>query len=385
MFKSIIQPLLNALPFEYALRCVVWLLRIIGYIPGGRWLLAKCYATEHPALERDVFGVHFRNPIGVGAGLDSNGEIFDELGAVGFGFVEIGTVTPRAQSGNPTPRVFPLPEDKAVIHRTGLPSQGLEQVIRNLRRGHRNVVIGCNIAANAATPVESAPKDYLKLFRNLYQYVDYFTVNISGDGIRDESRIRTAVYIRAVLDPLFDFRRGQNRYRPILLKISPDLTDEEIDLITDILVETPLDGIVATTATRRREGLKTDPEELQHYGSGRVSGGQLAARSVEIVRRIHERSGGNYPIIGSGGMLSPADVQAMFDAGADLVQLQAGLILHGPQLLKEVCQALLPAPAAAEAEQPEPAEAADAAAPAEPAAGEQPASDASADGTSSAE
>ena len=375
MFKSIIQPLLNALPFEYALRCVVWLLRIIGYIPGGRWLLAKCYATEHPALERDVFGVHFRNPIGVGAGLDSNGEIFDELGAVGFGFVEIGTVTPRAQSGNPTPRVFRLPADRAVLHRTGLPNRGLEQVIRNLRRGHRNVVIGCNIAANAATPVESAPKDYLKLFRNLYQYVDYFTVNISGDGIRDESRIRTAVYIRAVLDPLFDFRRGQNRYRPILLKISPDLSDEEIDRVTDILVGTPLDGVVATTGTRRREGLATDTEQLQQIGSGRMSGGKLAARSVEVVRRIHERSGGNYPIIGTGGMMSPADVQAMFDAGADLVQLQTGLILQGPQLLKEVCRALLPVPTPAAPALPEPgapAESAEEAAP-ETAAEPQPA------------
>lgn len=345
MFKSIIQPLLESLPFEYALRGVVRLLQLIGYMPGGRWLLAKCYATEHPALERDVFGVHFRNPIGVGAGLDSNGEIFNELGAAGFGFVEIGTVTPRPQSGNPTPRVFRLPADKAIIHRTGLPNQGLERVIRNLRRGHRDVVIGCNIAANAATPIEAAPKDYLKLFRNLYQYVDYFTVNISGDGLRDEARIRTSEYIRGVLDPLFDFRRGQNRYRPILLKISPDLSDEEIDRVTDILVETPLDGVVATTGTRRREGLATDTEQLQQIGSGRMSGGRLAARSVEVVRRIHERSGGNYPIIGTGGMMSPADVQAMFEAGADLVQLQTGLILQGPQLLKEVCRSLLPVPA----------------------------------------
>ena len=345
MFKSIIQPLLESLPFEYALRGVVRLLQLIGYMPGGRWLLAKCYATEHPALERDVFGVHFRNPIGVGAGLDSNGEIFNELGAAGFGFVEIGTVTPRPQSGNPTPRVFRLPADKAIIHRTGLPNQGLERVIRNLRRGHRDVVIGCNIAANAATPIEAAPKDYLKLFRNLYQYVDYFTVNISGDGLRDEARIRTSEYIRGVLDPLFDFRRGQNRYRPILLKISPDLSDEEIDRVTDILVETPLDGVVATTGTRRREGLATDTEQLQQIGSGRMSGGRLAARSVEVVRRIHERSGGNSPIIGTGGMMSPADVQAMFEAGADLVQLQTGLILQGPQLLKEVCRSLLPVPA----------------------------------------
>ncbi len=340
MFNAVIRPLLEKLPFERARRIVLLLLRLAGLVPGGRWLLERCFATEDPSLAREVFGVRFRNPIGVAAGFDRDGEVFAELGALGFGFVEIGTLTPRPQSGNPLPRVFRLPQDEAFIHRTGFPNRGLETAIRHLRRGHRGVVVGCNIACNAATPVEAAPKDFLKLFRNLYQYVDYFSVNVSGDDIRDEAAVRTNEYLTAILEPLFDFRRGQNRYRPILLKISPDLTDEEIDRVADILIATPLDGIVATSGTRRREGLATAADEVERIGAGRLCGRPLTERSIAVVRRLRERSGDTYPIIGSGGMMTAADVRAMLDAGADLVQLHTGLLYRGPQLLKEVCRSL---------------------------------------------
>ena len=336
MFNAVIRPLLEKLPFERARRIVLLLLRLAGLVPGGRWLLERCFATEDPSLAREVFGVRFRNPIGVAAGFDRDGEVFAELGALGFGFVEIGTLTPRPQSGNPLPRVFRLPQDEAFIHRTGFPNRGLETAIRHLRRGHRGVVVGCNIACNAATPVEAAPKDFLKLFRNLYQYVDYFSVNVSGDDIRDEAAVRTNEYLTAILEPLFDFRRGQNRYRPILLKISPDLTDEEIDRVADILIATPLDGIVATSGTRHREGLATAADEVERIGAGRLCGRPLTERSIAVVRR----SGDTYPIIGSGGMMTAADVRAMLDAGADLVQLHTGLLYRGPQLLKEVCRSL---------------------------------------------
>lgn len=340
MFNAVIRPLLEKLPFERARRIVLLLLRLAGFVPGGRWLLERCFATEDPSLAREVFGVRFRNPIGVAAGFDRDGEVFAELGALGFGFVEIGTLTPRPQSGNPLPRVFRLPQDEAFIHRTGFPNRGLETAIRHLRRGHRGVVVGCNIACNASTPVEAAPKDFLKLFRNLYQYVDYFSVNVSGDDIRDEAAVRTNEYLTAILEPLFDFRRGQNRYRPILLKISPDLTDEEIDRVADILIATPLDGIVATSGTRRREGLATAADEVVRIGAGRLCGRPLTERSIAVVRRLRERSGDTYPIIGSGGMMTSADVRAMLDAGADLVQLHTGLLYRGPQLLKEVCRSL---------------------------------------------
>ena len=341
MYRRIIKPLLFSLNIERAHHVVLLMLRIFGLIPGGRWLLRKCYAVEHPALEREVFGMRFANPVGIAAGFDRNGEAFRELAALGFGFVEVGTVTPRPQTGNPRPRVFRLPKDNAIINRIGLANRGLETAIRHLRRPHGGVIVGCNIGKNTSTPAENAPTDYLKLFRNLYQYADYFTVNISCDNSCREGTTHTRDHILQILNPLFDFRRGQNQYRPIMLKISPDMTDEVIDRITDVMLETPLDGIVATNGSHNREGLKTSRTTLEKIGSGRLSGAPLTRRAVEIVRRIHTRSGGTYPIIGVGGLMSADDVRAMLDAGADLVQLYTGYIYEGPGLVRDVCRALI--------------------------------------------
>ena len=253
MYRSIIKPILFSLTIERAHRAVLILLRAIGLIPGGRWLLRKCYAVKHPALEREVFGIKFANPVGLAAGFDRNGEAFRELAALGFGFVEVGTVTPRPQAGNPRPRVFRLPKDEAIINRIGLSNRGLEKTIQHLRRPHEGFIVGCNIGRNTATLAENAAADYLKLFRNLYQYADYFTVNISCDNSCREGATHTREHILRILDPLFDFRRGQNQYRPIMLKVSPDMPDAVIDEISDILLETPLDGIVATNGTHNRD------------------------------------------------------------------------------------------------------------------------------------
>lgn len=341
MYNSIIRPLLFALNIEHAHRIVVAVLRAIGHIPGGRWLLHRTYAEEHPSLEREVFGLRFKNPVGVAAGFDHNGDIFRELSAMGFGFVEIGTVTPRAQNGNPKPRIFRLPDDRAIVNRMGLTNRGLDRAIYNLRHPHEGIIVGCNIGKNTITPHENAATDYLKLFRNLYQYVDYFTVNISYNTTSKEYAPATREEITAILDPLFDFRRGQNQYRPILLKISPDLPDEQIDLMTDIMVDTPLDGIVATNATSSRSGLVSTHEQIAACGPGAVSGAPLTKRSTEVVRRISERSHGAYPIIGVGGMMTPDDVRAMLDAGASLVQVYTGFIYGGPQFAGDICRALV--------------------------------------------
>ncbi|MEG1699662.1 MAG: quinone-dependent dihydroorotate dehydrogenase [Alistipes sp.] len=341
MYRRVIQPILFSLSIEQAHRAVLLLLRIIGLIPGGRWLLRKCYAVEHPALEREVFGLKFANPVGLAAGFDRNGEAFRELAAFGFGFIEVGTVTPVAQSGNPRPRVFRLPKDHAIVNRIGLANRGLEKTIQHLRRPHAGVVVGCNIGKNTATPPDQGAADYLKLFRNLYQYADYFTVNISCDNACHEGASHTQAHILQILEPLFDFRRGQNQYRPIMLKISPDMSDEVIDQITDTLLSTPLDGIVATNGSHNRKGLKTSLTTLDKIGSGCVSGAPLTQRTIEIVRRIHTRSGGTYPIIGVGGLMSADDVRAMLAAGADLVQLYTGYIYHGPRLVRDICRALI--------------------------------------------
>jgi dihydroorotate dehydrogenase len=275
------------------------------------------------------------------AGFDRNGEIFNELSSLGFGFVEIGTVTPQSQTGNPKPRVFRLPDDNAIMNRIGLNNRGLESVISNIRERNKGVVLGCNIGKNSATAPEDAPQDYLRVFRNLYQYVDYFTVNVSYNTSFKQYVPRTRESIISILEPLFDFRRGQNQYRPILLKISPDLSNEDIDMMTDIMVDTPLDGIVATNGTIRHTGLATDAERLKRYGAGAVSGAPLTKRSVEVVRRVYERSNGTYPIIGVGGIMTPADAKAMLDAGATLVQIYTGYVYNGPNFVGDICRELI--------------------------------------------
>ncbi|MBQ6869282.1 MAG: quinone-dependent dihydroorotate dehydrogenase [Alistipes sp.] len=333
-----LSPLLGA---ERVHDISVALLHYLGKVPGARWLMRKLYAVEDPALEREVFGIHFRNPIGMAAGFDRNGEIFSELDALGFGFVEIGTVTAHPQTGNPKPRVFKLSDDMAIMNRVGLSSKGLERVISNIRQRNNGVVLGCNIGKNSSTAPENAPQDYLRVFRNLYQYVDYFTVNVSYNTSFKQYVPRTRESIISILEPLFDFRRGQNQYRPILLKISPDLSNEDIDMMTDIMVDTPLDGIVATNGTVRHTGLVTDAEQLKRYGAGAVSGKPLTKRSVEVVRRVYERSNGTYPIIGVGGVMTPADAKAMLEAGATLVQVYTGYVYNGPNFVGNICRELI--------------------------------------------
>ncbi|MBR6656365.1 MAG: quinone-dependent dihydroorotate dehydrogenase [Alistipes sp.] len=320
----------------------VWLLRIADKIPTFKWFLHKIYAVENKALEREVFGMRFPNPIGMAAGYDRNGEVYRPLSALGFGFVEIGTVTPRPQQGNPKPRVFNLPEDKAILNRIGLASKGFETVVSNIRKGHEGIILGCNIGKNTVTPPEDAAIDYLRVFRNLYQYIDYFSINVSYNTTHKQYIPRTRESIMNILDPLFDFRRGQNQYRPILLKISPDLTNEEIDLMTDIMVDTPLDGIIATNATTLPEGLNTPQEELHKAGVGAVSGTPLTERSIEVVRRIYERCHGTYPIIGVGGLMTGEDVKRMMEAGATLVQVYTGFVYNGVGFAGNLCKSLLP-------------------------------------------
>ena len=341
MYRKLIKPILFAMNIERAHSTVLFLLRMIGKIPGGRALLRAMYRTEHPSLEREVFGLRFPNPIGLAAGFDRNGEAFRELSALGFGFVEIGTVTPQPQAGNPRPRIFRLPADRAIINRSGLNNKGLYKAIAQLRHRHDRLIIGGNIGKNTLTQPSQVAADYLKMFRNLYQYVDYFSINVCCDNCADGSVSHNKAHQMNILQPLFDFRRGQNQYRPILLKISPDLPDPLIDEVTDLMLSTPLDGIVAVNGTFSRKGLETDEETLDEIGSGRLSGAPLTQRAIEVVRRIHRRSHGAYPIIGVGGLMNAGDVKAMLAAGASLVQLYTGYIYEGPSLVKEICRALI--------------------------------------------
>lgn len=346
MFK-ILRPLLFSMNPETAHNFVLRLLRIIGLLPLGRWFLGKFYATEHPLLEREVFGLRFKNPVGIAAGFDRNADVCRELSAMGFGFVEVGTITPRPQTGNPKPRMFRDEENGSILYRTGIANRGLERAISRLRRPREDSVIGCNIGKNAITPVENQPADYLRLFRNLYQYVDYFTVHINYNAMTRDSADTIKQNVLDILAPLFEFRRGQNEYRAILLKVSADMPDEVIDDMTDIMIETPLDGMVAVNAPLSREPVSTNKAiSISTFVSGRP----LTERAVEVVRRIHERSNGLYPIIGTGGLMTARDVKAMLDAGATLVQLYTGLVYGGMQLMRDTCRLLIEDAKQAEAE-----------------------------------
>lgn len=308
-----------------------------------RWLLAKCYSYDDPILERDIFGVSFPNPIGIAAGLDVNGRNYRQFRALGWGFVEIGTLTPKPQSGNARPRLFRLKADRAMVNRIGCENGGLEQALYNLRRrGERPAErVGANISKNTLTNLEGAVHDYLKMFRNLYQYVDYFTLNI--EPLIDQLTMEGADMkesLMAIMAALTDFRRGQTDYCPILLKVSPDWEEESVNSVIEVLVESQLDGLVVGGTTLNHEGLKSSARRLRKVGEGGLSGAPLLPRTLELLGYINSRLPGHYPIIATGGVTRPEDVQSLLDAGADLVQIYTGLIYNGAGFAKRICKHL---------------------------------------------
>lgn len=309
------------------------MLRFVGILPFGKWYLRRSLAPRTVGLEREVMGIHFRNPIGIAAGYDTNGDYLRELGAAGFGFVEIGSVTPRPQPGTPRPRLRRIAKRNSLVNNSGAPNRGLEYVMRNVRRRCKHthdLVIGCNIGKLTTTPPKNIIKEYLRVFRNMYQYVDFFVINIACNTAAKQYVPRTREEILALIEPMFEFRRGQLDYRPILLKISPDMTREELDMIIDILIETPLDGIEAVAGST----------ELNDGERGAVCGAMLTERAIEVVRYIAERSEHNYPIIGCGGMMTEDDIRRMQEAGASLIALSSGIRENGLRLLRRGANAL---------------------------------------------
>lgn len=324
---------------DFSLRMKRWEWIAASRSAIGRYLLHQRYSVPAANLQRDVFGIHFCSPIGLAAGFDRNGEMIDAMAAAGFGFVEIGSVTPKPQrASRGEAGVYMLRGDKALIYRADIESDGVEKVIENIKQRRSRVVVGCNIAKNTSTPAEEATGDYLRLFRPLYQYVDYFTVNVCCNTTAEPYVPATKQELMAILAPLFDFRRGQNQYRPILLKISPDLSDEQIDVMIDIMLDTPLDGIVACGGTLGRHGLKESTSQMHAIGRthGAMCGRPLRSRAVEVVSRIYSRSKGTYPIIGCGGVSTPDDAFKMLQAGATLVQIGSEFIYGGAESLRNM-------------------------------------------------
>lgn len=341
MYK-LIRPLLFKLDPETIHHIIIGTMRTLRYVPFAAPLMRLIFPVKKSkVLERELFGLKFRNPVGLAAGFDKDAECFDMLANLGFGFVEIGTVTPRAQGGNPRPRCFRLTQDKAIINRMGFNNKGAENAAENLRR-HNNhrVIVGGNIGKNTLTANDDAAQDYLRAFRSLYDYVDYFVVNVSCPNVANLTALQSKDSTMAIVAALKEFRKGQSEYRPILLKISPDLGLDGVDTMIEVVKESKLDGIVATNTTTSREGLKTSAEVIAKIGNGGLSGAPLTERSASMVKYIHERTGGRMPIIGVGGIMTAADAQAMIEAGASLVQVYSGFIYEGPSLASKICKAL---------------------------------------------
>lgn len=308
-------------------------------------------ASRQPeTLQKELFRLKFKNPIGLGAGFDKNAQWLRELQTLGFGFIEIGTVTPRPQPGNDKPRLFRLPKDKALINRMGFNNDGAEAVAKRLKEWRHNprltihdsrLIIGGNIGKNKDTPNDEAWKDYAACFNILHAYVDYFVVNVSSPNTPGLQELQEKESLRKILMHLQMINNGKARSKPILLKISPDITREQLDDVIDLALEIKLDGLVATNTTTSREWLRTTDSRLTEIGSGGLSGQPLKERSNPIIRYIHSKTRGSIPIMASGGIFTGDDALEKFTAGASLIQVWTGFIYEGPGIVKKIAKALL--------------------------------------------
>ncbi len=335
MYK-LIRPILFLFPPETIHHFTVWLLKVSKYIPFCSSIIRGLYKRNTPGLQREVFGLPFSNPVGFAAGFDKDGAIINQLSNFGFSFIEIGTVTPQPQPGNPKPRCFRLPKNKAVINRMGFNSKGVDSMVAKLSKlkQRKGLIIGGNIGKNTATANDDAPKDYAYSFEKLYPYVDYFTVNISCPNVTDLCKLQNKDSIGAILQPLMEHRKAQNVYKPVLIKFSPDLTFEQVDEQLEVGMSLGIDGIVATNTTTSREGI--DPQKAAEIGNGGLSGAPLTKRSLEMVSYISKKTDGRLPIIGVGGIMTENDALNMLKAGASLIQLYTGFIYQGPSFVKRI-------------------------------------------------
>lgn len=341
MYKSLIRPILFRIYPETVHHIVVSAIKTSFRIPGVAYLTGKLCKVKDPSLKRTVFGLTFDNPVGLAAGFDKDASFYNEFSKLGFGFIEIGTVTPKGQPGNPKPRSFRLPHDKALINRMGFNNLGADEVVQNLKKRKVKTIIGGNLGKNTLTPNCEAVGDYIFTFNKLYNYVDYFVVNVSCPNISDLHELQDKGALMDILGSLMSERSTKAVAKPILLKISPDLNFNQIDEVIEIARETGIDGIVATNTTTGRYNLTAPEESVKNIGNGGMSGAPLRDRSTEIIRYISSKTGGKLPIIGVGGIMSPEDAVEKLKAGASLVQIYSGFIYEGPMLVKRINKAIL--------------------------------------------
>lgn len=336
MYKLLIRRILFYFDPENVHYFTFSLIRTLSKIPGIPSLFKAIYGMEDKRLETEVFGLKFKNPVGLAAGFDKDAKLYKELSNFGFGFIEIGTLTPKAQDGNPKKRLFRLKEDQAIINRMGFNNGGVQEAVERLK-SNTNVLIGGNIGKNKLTPNENAVDDYVICFDALYDYVDYFVVNVSSPNTPNLRELQEKEPLKLLLQTLQNLNLAKPKQKPILLKIAPDLTDSQLLDIIDIVKETKISGVIATNTTLSREGLHSKNK----IEAGGMSGKPLGQRATEVIRFLSEKSNKAFPIIGVGGVHSPEDAIEKLEAGASLIQLYTGFIYEGPALIKKINKAIL--------------------------------------------
>lgn len=333
MYKTFLRPILFLFQPEKAHHITFFFLRLINAIPLGRKLFGLGYSQNNVAQGSEFFGLNFPNKVGLAAGLDKNAEAIDMFAAMGFGFVEIGTVTPKPQPGNPKPRLFRLKKDEALINRMGFNNDGVEVIKKRLKKRKSNILVGGNIGKNKVTPNEEAVNDYIFCFNELFEVVDYFVVNVSSPNTPGLRELQEKKPLSNILNTLMAENKKRPARKPILLKIAPDLTEEQLTDIIDIVEETQIDGVIATNTTIDRSDLITSESEVSAIGAGGLSGEPVQSKSTDVIRFLHQKSKGSFPIIGVGGINSGESALEKIEAGASLVQVYSGFIYEGPTLI----------------------------------------------------
>lgn len=341
MYKLLLKPFLFKLQPERAHHLTFSLIKKLHLIPGFSSLFKAMYDYRHPSLEREVFGLKFKNPVGLAAGFDKDAKLIDEMANVGFGFIEIGTLTPKTQEGNPQPRLFRLPVDQSLINRMGFNNQGVDAAVLRLKKRKSKVLIGGNIGKNKVTENEDAGNDYEYCFEALFDVVDYFVVNVSSPNTPNLRALQDKEPLTALLNKVQNLNKQKTNPKPVLLKIAPDLTQGQLDDIVSIVADTGIAGVIATNTTIDRSGLKTAKEAVEAIGAGGLSGLAVKDKSTEVISYLHQKSAGAFPIIGVGGIHSAADAIEKLKAGASLVQIYTGFVYEGPALVKKINKALV--------------------------------------------
>jgi len=331
-------------PPETAHRLTSILLHYLLKLPFAKAIFIRSFCVKDERLKRTVFGITFDNPIGLAAGFDKNATLCDDFSYCGFGFIEIGTVTPKAQLGNDRPRLFRLKKDRAIINRMGFNNLGVLQVSANLRKRKTSVIIGGNIGKNKDTPNENAKDDYLTAFNTLYPHVDYFVVNVSSPNTPNLRELQEKDKLAHLLSELNKQNNLKNKPKPILVKIAPDLSNAQLDEIIDIVRTTKIHGVIATNTTISRSDLSTSSQAIETIGQGGLSGKPLSKRATEVIRYLSKKSNREFPIIGVGGIDSVADAREKLAAGASLIQLYTGFIYNGVHLIKAINKSLVDHP-----------------------------------------